>query len=251
MSGMKLIMKNWNNFVISEQLITEAQKKEAVLILEDLYKKEIISEGLKDELKKFLKKGAPKAAALALALTSFLGATGEAQATIAVPGEEGIGQLQSELNQNSDNMPHFEMQDGQLVLTDYGARGVAAFILNGVMYPNSDIMYAVRRLGGSGPFFEALNDFMEKANSGEIDELNLQNSPLFATAVEILKNGYLFAIEDGEEGVQRDEVRQLQDIFKGEEGEVERLLDLLSRSRALGRARIRNMDQPPQQQSGD
>jgi len=245
MSEMKLIIENWNSFIRNKQLITEQQKNEACLMLESLYKKGVITEGIKNKLKSLLTRGAPKAAALALALTSFLGATGEAQATIAAPDDTG-GQMQAEIEQNSDNVPHFEVQNGQLVLSDYGARGVAAFILNGAIDPNSDVMNAVRRLGGSERFFRELNDFMEKANSGEIDELDFENSPLFATAIEILKNGYLFAVEDGEEGVQRHERRQLEDLFNGEQDEVERLLDLLSPSRALGRARRLNMDQPSQ-----
>ena len=257
MSEMKLIMENWNNFKKNKVIITEAQKKEAILMLEGLCKEGIITEGIKDKLKSLITKGAPKAAALALALTSFLGATGEAQATIAVTPDVvqsariDDGTLQSikdQVAQNPDSMPHFEMRADQLVFSDEGARGIVSFLLDYLRHPGGGGMDAVRDLGGADPFFQELNDFMERANSGEIDQISLESFPLLTRAAGVLLNSYADMLEDGR--IDRSEENSLGSTFNGNNTTLERELNQLMRPGTPHNSLFRQQARQPSQ-SGD
>ena len=266
MPHMKLIMENWNNFVKSEQLITEQQKNKACLMLESLYEEGVITEGIKDKLKSFLKKGTPKAVALALALTSFLGATQQAQATIAVSpdvvqsagiDDDMLQSIEDQVTQNPDSMPHFEMQGDQLVFSDEGARGIVSFLLNYIRNPDTGGMEAVRELGGSGPFFQELNNFLEKSNSVEVDQLSFEDSELLTKAAAVLLELYARALANGETNgetngeIDRLEARSLGAIFDGDnpdrlDRDLRRLMNPGTPYNTLFRQQA---NQPPQ--SGD
>ena len=258
MPHMKLIMENWNSFVKSEHLITEQQKNKACLMLESLYEEGVITEGVKDKLKSFLKKGTPKAVALALALTSFLGATQQAQATIAVSpdvvqsariDDNMLQSIKDQVTQNPDSMPHFEMQGDQLVFSDEGARGIVSFLLSYLRSPDTGGIEAVQELGGSGPFFQELNNFLEKSNSLEVDQISLENFPLLTKVAGVLLGSYAEALADGEID-QRDEI-SLGAVFDGDNPDrldraLRRLMDPGTPYNTLFR---RQVNQQPQ--SGD
>ena len=221
MPHMKLIMENWNNFVKSEQLITEQQKNKACLMLESLYEEGVITEGLKDSITKMIKSQAPKITALGLALTTLFGVTAPATASVIAPVDEpGIEDVVQDTN-------YLELQDNQVVFSDDGARAVVNFFV-GELMNNEDLQQLVRDGGGIQRVRAEVSGFLEAANSSEPVQLTQQDFPFMTYAMEALASSLQDVSAAG------GDVGEIEDLIPGAQENFDRALRVLAGQGPLG-----------------
>ena len=227
MPAMKLIMENWNSFVKSKQLITEQQKNEACLMLEAIYKKDVITEGLKDSITKMIKSQAPKGVALGLAFASLFGAITPAAASVIAPAD---GPGVEEVVQDTD---YLEVQDNQVVFSTEGARAVVSFFV-GELMNNDQLQQRVRDNGGIERVRAEVSGFIEAANSGDPVQLTQQDFPFMTFAMEVLTSSLQDASAVGNAG-------DVEDLIPGGEENVDRALGALAGQGPLGQQLVNQL----------